>query len=262
MSSLADRTISALRTTHDELAAKVSTLTEEQLTGPSGASEWSVAQVLSHLGSGAEISQAPYAAAIDGTEAPEGDFNQGVWDRWNAMTPIEQAAGFLAADEALVSLVERLSTEQRESLQIKLGFLPMPLSLAAALGMRLNESAQHTWDVNVALDPAAVIGDAAAAVVVEHFSGELGFLLGFTGKADQVSEPAVVRVANVGVDIVIGEGVALVASSGDATATMTGSAEALVRLLGGRLTSLYTPASVTVEGNVTLDDLRKVFPGY
>ncbi len=43
---------------------------------------------------------------------------------------------------------------------------------------------------------------------------------------------------------------------------MTGGPETLVRLLGGRLTQLYTPPTVSVAGNITLEDLRKVFPGY
>jgi hypothetical protein len=43
MTSTADATISALRSTHDELAAVVRGLTDEQLLDPSGASEWPVA---------------------------------------------------------------------------------------------------------------------------------------------------------------------------------------------------------------------------
>lgn len=262
MNSLADRTISSLRTVHDELAALVPTLSESQLTGPSGASEWSVAQVLSHLGSGAEISHATYAAAIEDSDAPAADFNQTVWDRWNAMTPQEQAAGFLAADTALIELMEGLTTDQRESIQIKLGFLPMPLPLAAVAGMRLGEATLHAWDVQVALDPAAVLDAGAVDVMIEQYVGTLGFLLGFTGKADQLSQPTVVRVPSSGVDIVVGDAVSVVASTGEATAVMTGDPESLVRLMAGRLTALYTPADVTVEGNITLDDLRKVFPGY
>jgi hypothetical protein len=53
MPSPADVPISALRSGSDDLALHVRTLTPDQLTGPSGASEWTVAQVLSHLGSGA-----------------------------------------------------------------------------------------------------------------------------------------------------------------------------------------------------------------
>ena len=64
MTTLADRTIAALRTTHDDLAALVPGLTDEQLAGPSGASEWTVAQVLSHLGSGAEIGLATLETAL------------------------------------------------------------------------------------------------------------------------------------------------------------------------------------------------------
>ena len=87
MTPTADATISALRSTHDELAAVVRGLTDEQLLAPSGASEWPVAQVLSHLGSGAEIGLATLRAATGEGEAPGDGFNQSVWDRWNAMSP-------------------------------------------------------------------------------------------------------------------------------------------------------------------------------
>ena len=63
MSQLVDRTIAALRSEYDTLADLVRTLTDEQLAAPSGAAEWTVAQVLSHLGSGAEIGRAPIARA-------------------------------------------------------------------------------------------------------------------------------------------------------------------------------------------------------
>ena len=45
------------------------------------------------------------------------------------------------------------------------------------------------------------------------------------------------------------------------TARFDGPAEAVVRLLSGRLGAEYA-AGVPVTGNVTLDELRKVFPGY
>ena len=46
------------------------------------------------------------------------------------------------------------------------------------------------------------------------------------------------------------------------TATFVGPLEAAIRLVGGRLTAAHTPAGVEVIGDVTLDDLRKVFPGF
>ncbi len=84
MSTLADKTIAALRTNHDNLVAFVRDLDADDLVRTSGASEWTVAQVFSHLGSGAEIGLATLRAALDGQDAPDGEFNQSVWARWNA----------------------------------------------------------------------------------------------------------------------------------------------------------------------------------
>lgn len=263
MTSLADRTIAALRTLHDELEIVVSGLTDEQLTGSSGASEWTVAQVLSHLGSGAEIGLETYRVAFDGAAEPADDFNQKVWDRWDSSTPREQAAGFLEHDSALVERIEALTPEQRETTQIKLGFAPAPLSIESIAGMRLNEVAQHSWDVRAGLDPAAVIDHETAELLHEHFSGGIGFLLGFIGKADAIAEPAVVALGPSPYRIVINEdGVSLTADGAAPTATFNGPAESAARLLNGRLTSAYTPADVTVTGNLTLEELRQVFPGF
>ena len=64
MTSLDDRIVSALRVHHDRLADLVATLSDDQLVGPSGATEWRICDVLSHLGSGAEIMVKPLRAAI------------------------------------------------------------------------------------------------------------------------------------------------------------------------------------------------------
>ena len=262
MTSLADRTITALRSTHDDLAALVPGLSDDQLAGRSGASEWTVAQVLSHLGSGAEIALAGYRAALDGTAAPEQDFNERVWDRWNALGPRDQADGFLEHDAELVATLEALTPDQREDVKVKLGFVPAPLPLASVAGLRLNETALHSWDVRVALDPAAKVDAGSAAVLVEHLAGDLGFLLGFIGKADRLAEPTRVRIAQSGAVILVDDRVSLSTSADDPTATFTGDLEAAIRLIGGRLGPAHTPAGVDVTGNVTLDQLRQVFPGY
>lgn len=254
--------ITALRSTHDELVPLVRGLSDEQLLAPSGAAEWTVAQVLSHLGSGAEISLATLRSALDGAgPLPEG-FNQSVWDRWNAMSPREQADGFLSADTALVGAIEALTAEQRDSLQLDLGFLPAPVPVATYVGMRLGEAAAHSWDVRVAFDEDAAIDDATARLLVDQLSGQLGFLLGFTTRADAVSQPAVVDLVGLDHDLSIGDAVTLIPTGGATTATFEGGADAVARLMSGRLTSAHTPVGVTVSGNVSLDDLRRLFPGY
>ena len=50
-----DPVIAALRREHDQLSALVRTFTDDDLRRPSGASDWDVSQVLSHLGSAAVI---------------------------------------------------------------------------------------------------------------------------------------------------------------------------------------------------------------
>lgn len=260
--TLTDRTIEALRAEHDTLAALVGQLSDAELAGPSGASEWTAAQVLSHLGSGAEIALAGYQARFTGSPAPADDFNQQVWDRWNTMAAADQASGFVASDDALVAALEDLSSEQRESITVDLGFLAEPLPLGAVLAMRLNEAVQHGWDVRVGLDPTAVIAESTAAVLAEHFAGGLGFLLGFTGKADALASPAVIDLRDAGYALHVQDRVRLTGATGESTATFIGPLESAVRLFGGRLSPKYTPDAVDVVGNLTLDDLRRVFPGY
>ncbi|MCW2586519.1 MAG: hypothetical protein JWN55_2035 [Frankiales bacterium] len=263
MSTLADRTIAALRTNHDVLRVRVTGLSDEQLALPSGAADWEVAQVLSHLGSGAEIALAGLRAAQAGAAAPEQDFNQRVWDRWNALSPREQAEGFLAHDAELVAALEALDAGQREDLTVALGFLPDPLPLAAIAGMRLNEAALHSWDVRVAFDPSATVAADAAEVLVEQLSGGLAFLLGFFAKPDTLGgRQAALAVDGTDLGLLVEDPVRLGATPPAPTGTLTAPVEALVRLIGGRLTPERTPASVAVTGDVSLDDLRRVFPGF
>lgn len=262
MSTLAGRTIDALRTEHDALSALATTVTDEQLSGPSGASEWSVAQVLSHLGSGSEIALAGLRAALGQGEAPGDDFNRSVWDRWDAMAPHEQRNAFIEHDGVLVEALEALTEDQQSSLDVSVGFLPMPLSVAAFAGMRLNEVAHHSWDVRVSTDSGAGLLDGSTPVVLEHMTGDLGFLLGFLGKADRLGEKVVLVIGDTGQSLVIDDGVSVGSANDKATAGFDGPTEAALRLISGRLGPTYTPTTVSVTGNVTLDQLREVFPGF
>jgi hypothetical protein len=128
--------------------------------------------------------------------------------------------------------------------------------------MRLNEAAEHSWDVRVSLDPNAGISTDTADLLLEHFSTGLAFLLGFTAKADALGRPAVVQLDNSAYQVVVADSVRLATSAPSTTAVFRGPIEAVVRLLAGRLTPQHTPPEVAVTGEVSLDDLRRVFPGY
>jgi uncharacterized protein (TIGR03083 family) len=262
MTTLAIRTIAALRSEHEALARTVAAFSTEQLTGPSGAADWTVADVLSHLGSGAEITLASLRASLGEAEPPASDFNQGVWDRWNALSPQDQAAGWLESDAALVTALETVPLERHDDIQVKLGFLPQPIPFASFTAMRLSEVVQHGWDVRAGVDPAAALAEPAALLLAEHLSGGLGFLLGFIGKAGAVSEPVVVEISKTPYRIVVDDGVRLTTDAPPATATFAGPLESVMRLVYGRLTPRHTPAGVEVTGNVSLDELRAVFPGF
>jgi|GEM_PF-3017369 len=91
----ADAWIAVLRQAHDQLAEVVRGLDADGLARQSACADWDVAQVLGHLGSGAEIGAATLDAALAGRDGPGRDFNQPVWDRWNGLDNQAKAAGFL-----------------------------------------------------------------------------------------------------------------------------------------------------------------------
>ncbi len=263
MTSLADQVIAALRSGHDDLAAYAAELTEKDLTAPSGASEWDVAHVLSHLGSGAEITLAGLERALAKAGSPPDGFNQGVWARWDAMGPVEHRDAFLTADTALVERYESLDEATRRDLRIDLGFLPAPVSLGEAARMRLNEFALHAWDARVGADPAVQVAPEAVPLLLDG----LLVLLGWIAKPDtlggreavlavELSEPA----RSFGLEL--GEKVALGDTPAQPDGTLRLPAEAWLRLITGRLSPEVTPAAVAVDGPISLDDLRGVFPGF
>jgi uncharacterized protein (TIGR03083 family) len=257
MSQLVDRTITALRSEHDLLADLVRALTDEQLATTSGAAEWTVAQVLSHLGSGAEIGRAPIVRAAGETVTAED--NQTIWARWDASAPRAQAEGFLEHNGRWLDTVEALTPEQRSSLTVDLGFLPEPVPLVTALGMRLNEVANHSWDVRVAFDVHVGVDADSAGVLVDLLTGPVSFMLGFLAKPAELAGP--VSVAIPGAGLVIDDAVTVVDHLESPSATYNGPPEAFVRLISGRLKAPYDNG-VTIDGSITLDDLRRVFPGF
>jgi uncharacterized protein (TIGR03083 family) len=262
MASRTDQIITALRTGHDDFAAVVTKFQPDDLAHPSGASEWTVAQVLSHLGSGAEIGLATLESALAGGGPRGMEFNQSVWGRWDSMSPAEQAANFLPANEKLLLRYEGLDEATKTDLRIDFGFLPMPVDVATAAGMRLNEFALHTWDVRVGFDPTATLAPEATPLLFDSIAP----LVGFTGKADRVD--GTVRLAVHTTDparsfgVVIDDTVTIDDVPESADAELSAPAEYVIRLFTGRHGAAHTPDSVVVTGAVTLDDLRRVFPGF
>ena len=249
----------ALRGSHDRLAGIVATLDSAGLRQQSYANEWSIADVLSHLGSGAEIFELYVNAGLGG-EAPGQEDNQRIWDKWNARAPEEQASQSVAANEALVSRVESLTPDQLTAFRVAM-FGGMIMDAAGLLRMRLSEHAVHSWDVAVAVDPAARVSQDA----VELLIGGLPQMMQWMGK--KAADPAVVAVTTTDPDAVYTldtGGVTLTPGSGEVPASAFAElpAEALLRLIYGRLgESAAATGQVRLTG-VTLPALQAVFPGF
>jgi uncharacterized protein (TIGR03083 family) len=247
--------VRAVRASHDRLAGLVAGLDGDGLRAQSFDTEWSIADVLSHLGSGAEIFALYVDAAANGGEPPSRDAFPGIWDTWNARSPEEQAARSIEANEALVSRLESLTPEQRAAFQVAM-FGPVPMDLAAFLGMRLSEHATHTWDIAVALDPAARIAPDAVDLLIDTAPRMAGFI----GK--KAEAPAAIAVAVTGPERAFTldtGGVSVLPADGETTtASVALPAEAFLRLLSGRIGD---GAEVEASG-VTLDELKSVFPGF
>jgi len=249
----------ALRASHDRLTGIAVSLDSDGLRKRSYAKEWTIADVLSHLGSGAEIFGLYVNAALGG-EPPAQEDNQRIWDTWNARSPEEQAARSVAANEALVSRFESLPPEQLDSLRVTM-FGGMVMDAAGLLRMRLSEHAVHSWDVEVAVDPAARVSQDA----VELLLGALPQMMQWMAK--KAADPAVIAVTATspdGVYTLDTGGATLTPGAGEtpASASVELTSEALLRLVYGRVDESALASGELRAEHVTLPELQAVFPGF
>src|SRR5579862_9788903 len=95
-----------------QLRRLVEPLSPAQLEQSAYPSEWTIADVLSHVGSGAVIFQRRIEDARAGRETDE-DFAPSVWDVWNAKSPTAKAADALVADRDLVECIDQVTDDER-----------------------------------------------------------------------------------------------------------------------------------------------------
>jgi uncharacterized protein (TIGR03083 family) len=267
--------IAILRRSHDNLARIAGPMTPEQVRGQSFCRDWTNAQVLSHLGSAAEIALMGLPGAL-GEGPPVGrDAYPAVWDRWNAKSPDDQAADGLASDEEHVQKLEQLTDEQLNA--ARMDFMGMQLDATGMIRLRLGEHVLHTWDLAVMQDPAATVQADAVELLIDNVPQFLAPRLG-----KPLAEPLRVRITTTDPSrdylLTSAESVSVVnwpgaqRSAGDENEDGDGEsdegvplvdmpAEALLRLSYGRLDPAHTPATVSGDPEV-LDKLRAIFPGF
>jgi uncharacterized protein (TIGR03083 family) len=256
MTTDAPAPVAALRSSHDRLAALVEGLGPDDLTSPSYDTEWTIAQVLSHLGSQNEIFTGVFDAVLAGTDPPGPETFPPVWEVWNAKSPEEQAKDFLRTD---ADMLHRLQSLDEDELATPVSMFGMQLDVFGLVRMRLSEHTLHSWDVAVMRHDAATLPADATAILVDQV-GPLAARAGTpAGRRFRVAvrrtEPERAYVLRVDEDVDLSPG-----GDDDVDGRVELPAEALIRLVAGRLDPDHTPADVRTEG-VALDDLRAVFPG-
>ncbi|HTW08307.1 MAG TPA: maleylpyruvate isomerase family mycothiol-dependent enzyme [Acidimicrobiales bacterium] len=256
----------ALRASHDALVSLVVSLSPEQLSDRSYCQGWDVSQVLSHLGSGAEISLTNLERVL-GQADPLGreDFGT-IWGQWNALSPTDKARRAVIWDRRLVSVLEGLSDEALDGLRMP--FLGMDLDAATYISLRLGEHAVHSWDLMVSFDPSSEILASSADLLVDR----LGFIVDRVGKAAEAAAPRRIAVTTSAPErhfvLALADKATLSEGGGDATtASAAGgglrlTAAAFLRLCYGRLDPAHTPSTVETSGDADLEELRRVFPGF
>ncbi len=241
----------------ERLAELVRPLDDEAIVAQAYPTAWTIAQVMSHLGSGAVIFARRIQDALDGVDTPD-DHAPGVWAEWDAKAPRAQVDDSLAADAALLAQLLDVPAADRERFQTTFG--PMQLDWDGIVGMRANEHLLHEWDIAVVLDESATLPADGAA----HVADQVGQLVAFSGRP--TGGPDTVVIATTHPDgawavTTREDGVSLdrIETWDDVHVTMP--TESLVRLVYGRLDPEHTPDQVEGDDAV-LDRLRATFPGF
>jgi uncharacterized protein (TIGR03083 family) len=254
--------LKALRATSERLDGRVRGLSEKDLARPSFAEGWSIAQVLSHLGSGAEIGVMLLERGIRGrTNGPVHDEVLPIWERWDALGPLEQRAAWQDANARHLGLLDSLNAAQHASARVP--YFAGLLSVADYAGYRLSEQSVHGWDIAVALDPTTTI----PADELRLLWKRLDLVATRFRDADTLSRLAPAQLA---VTLTDEQRTLLMdldselhiypANPADPAGTVTGTADTVLRLVYGR----HRPGTdaVTAAGQLAVDDLRALFPGF
>jgi hypothetical protein len=220
-----------------------------------------VADVLSHLGSGSELTLLRLRAEHE--DAPTPEESAQVWAKWSARTPEQQAAEAIAVEEEVVRTLEELDDAGLAVLQQDFGGLDVNPS--QVLRLRSSEQAMHSWDIFVMFDDNAVLPEAAVPGLLDV----LPVTLRFAGQPQDDVLRVRVRTTDPARDYVLelapdATHLTSVDGSTDTSAVdaeLMLPAEAFLRLVYGRLDPRHTPPYKATDDTL-LARLRVIFRGF
>ena len=246
--------IDALQSAQDHFVEIVQPLSEAEVKQPAYPEKWSIADTASHLGSQSEIMGLYSEAGLTGGAVPGMEIFQPIWDRWNALPPTEQVRGSIAATETFVTPAAADLPQRAGAVlggPVRRGCRPRrPGRRPAGRARRAH------WDIAVALDPAAVVAAAAVELLVDRLPGTVAF----AGKAVEGADPVAIRTTGPerSFRLTLSPAVALEPADDPGPDPLVLPAEALLRLVYGRLDLEHTPVGVN---DPRLVALREAFRG-
>jgi uncharacterized protein (TIGR03083 family) len=252
--------IAALRGSQQQLAALVGSLTPEQLHAPSYDAGRTIAQVLAHIGAQAEVAQQVLAAALSGREPFGPDGFRAIEAVWSARDPGQQAVECLVSDREHVRRLEQVSDEQLAAIRVKI--LDTEYDAVGLVWLRLGEHALHSWDIAASLDPAALIPPQSVVLLIDWVPQ----VAVCGGKPPGVPYRVGIRTTDPEREFLLDMADTISMSVARARdfegiPALQMPAEALLRLVYGRLDPGHTPPVQVLSGQVELDLLRQTFPG-
>ncbi|WUD77850.1 maleylpyruvate isomerase N-terminal domain-containing protein [Streptomyces sp. NBC_00510] len=257
----ADVRLAAMHTVSRRLGATVGGLTGEELLRPSFAEGWSIAQVLVHLGTGAELCTAAVRRGLTGDlTRPSREDITDVYERWIPLRPVAQRDAWHEAESDLLRLLDSFDAGVRASVTVP--YFTGPVGFTDFTGYWLSEQSVHTWDVEVGLDEAAAIPAPEVALLWDRVDmvasrsrdGDTLTRLGPRQIAVELTDPERTLCLALGSELHI-----LPCEGAEPSGAVSGPSEAVLRLVYGRN---HPRDAVTARDGVTLDDLRALFPGY
>lgn len=255
-------TIAALRAENDSLADLVHDLPLSLLDRKSYCRDWTVAQVLSHLGSSSEINVSNLRAALGvGERLPKEAYPQ-LWDRWDHLGTFDQLKGFLRWHGELVTRFEEFEHRGQSDLQVETAMGSMRVDALA--GIRLREAAIHRWDIAVAYDESAVLRPQSVDILVDQLpemterlsDADVATSSDFTEISISISSPDRSFVLS------LSEAVAInYATDSTLSAVIHLPGESFVRLLYGRWRDPHDKVNLEKPPGL-LAELRTTFQGF
>jgi hypothetical protein len=168
------------------------------------------------------------------------------------------ATDCLAANDRFNARLDALSDE---TLSQPVTLFGMNMVIGDMARMRVSEHAVHSWDVAVSSDPDAAIASDAISLFIDTVPA----IVARAGKPQQPHFDLRVHTIDPERDYVLSVHDAVElrpfdGESGDGSLDLP--AEALVRLVYGRLDAAHTSSLTLASDEVDADQLRRVFPGF